>query len=167
MIRLRSHCFSVFKPHPYLILDAWQIHQPLLVEPSLSWSTCRSFWWLPPKLPILIQVFVPKAQWKSHMVPLLGLGLQIFHGLRCPLALVEKASDRLRRRLWRCLYLVVRDGEQPVAGRKFCQLSMVVDMSRIWRQAQFFFRKMASCHPFHGFCLMAPSFLIGNQMLWR
>ena len=53
------------------------------------------------------------------MVPLVGLGLQIFHGLRCPFALVEKASDRLRRCLWRCLYLVVRDGEQPVAGRKF------------------------------------------------
>mmetsp|Transcript_32688 Transcript_32688/g.70599 ORF Transcript_32688/g.70599 Transcript_32688/m.70599 type:complete len:236 (+) Transcript_32688:1340-2047(+) len=48
------------------------------------------------------------------MVPLVGLGLQIFHGLRCPFALVEKASDRLRRCLWRCLYLVVRDGEQPV-----------------------------------------------------
>ena len=57
------------------------------------------------------------------MVPLLGLGLQIYHGLRCPLALVEKASDRLRRRLWRCLYLVVRDGEQPVAGQKIVESS--------------------------------------------
>ena len=128
MLTLGSCCFCAFKPHPYYqILDAWHISRPSLVEPILWWFSSQFFLVnLAESYQVLSKyVSIPKAQWKSHMVPLLGLGLQIFHGLRCPLALVEKASDRLRRRLWRCLYLVVRDGEQPVTGRKICGVNWV------------------------------------------
>ena len=128
------------KNHPYLILDAWQISQPLLVKSILCVVKFPVLFLgnLPEYCQFLSKSPFPRRSGRATWFLSWVWGYKFSTGLRCPLALVEKASDHLRRRLWRCLYLVVRDGEQPVAGRKNCgvkQRRFSRNMRRVWRHA--------------------------------